>query len=100
MLRFVLAILAMAAAILPIHAAQESELKDDAGKTIIKYVVEAPSGIAAAGVTDPSRQVGLILCSQEHDTPTGNDIFPVRQSLRSEEHTSELQSRVDISYAV
>ena len=23
----------------------------------------------------------MILCSQEHDTPTGNDIFPVRQSL-------------------
>jgi len=23
----------------------------------------------------------LILCSQEHDTPTGNDLFPVRQSL-------------------
>jgi hypothetical protein len=71
----------MAVAMLPIHAAQESELKDDAGKTIIKYVVEAPSGIAAAGVTDPARQVGLILCSQEHDTPTGNDLFPVRQSL-------------------
>ena len=30
---------------------------------------------------DPARQVGLLLCSQEHDTPTGNDIFPVRQSL-------------------
>ena len=26
-------------------------------------------------------QAGLILCSQEHDTPTGNDLFPVRQSL-------------------
>ncbi len=81
MLRFALAILSMAAAMLPIQAAQESELKDDSGKTIIKYVVEAPSGIAAAGVTDPARQVGLILCSQEHDTPTGNDLFPVRQSL-------------------
>ena len=30
---------------------------------------------------DPAKQVGLILCSQEHDTPTGNDLFPVRQSL-------------------
>ena len=28
-----------------------------------------------------ARQLGLILCSQEHDTPTGNDLFPVRQSL-------------------
>ena len=65
----------------PLRAAQETELKDETGKTILKYVVEAPPGIAAAGVTDPAKQVGLILCSQEHDTPTGNDIFPVRQSL-------------------
>lgn len=65
----------------PLRAAQETELKDDAGKTILKYVIEVPPGIAAAGVTDPAKQVGLILCSQEHDTPTGNDLFPVRQSL-------------------
>src|SRR6476659_11250798 len=65
----------------PLVAAQESELKDQSGKTILKYVIEVPPGIAAAGVTVPARQVGLILCSQEHDTPTGNDIFPVRQSL-------------------
>lgn len=67
--------------IAPLRAAQETELKDEAGKTILKYVVEAPEGVAAAGTTDPAKQVGLILCSQEHDTPTGNDIFPVRQSL-------------------
>jgi hypothetical protein len=64
-----------------LRAAQELELKDETGKTIIKYVIEVPPGIAPAGVTDPARQVGLILCSQEHDTPTGNDLFPVRQSL-------------------
>ena len=52
-----------------------------AGETIIKYVIEVPPGIAPAGTTDPAKQVGLILCSQEHDTPTGNDLFPVRQSL-------------------
>ena len=51
----------------------ERELKDAAGKTIVKYVVEAPA--------NPASQLGLILCFQEHDTPTGNDIFPVRQSL-------------------
>ena len=62
-------------------AAQETELKDESGKTIIKYVIEVPPGIAAPGVADPAKQVGLILCSQEHDTPTGNDLFPVRQSL-------------------
>ena len=65
----------------PLRAAQETELKDETGKTILKYVIEVPPGMAAAGTTDPARQVGLILCSQEHDTPTGNDLFPVRQSL-------------------
>src|SRR5262245_21387397 len=61
--------------------AQEAELKDETGKPIIKYVIEVPSSIAPAGTADPAKQVGLILCSQEHDTPTGNDLFPVRQSL-------------------
>jgi hypothetical protein len=65
----------------PLGAAQETELKDETGKTILKYVIEVPPGIAAAGTVDPAKQAGLILCSQEHDTPTGNDLFPVRQSL-------------------
>jgi TPR repeat protein len=62
-------------------AAAESELKDETGKTIVKYVIEVPDGIAPAGTADPAKQAGLILCFQEHDTPTGNDLFPVRQSL-------------------
>jgi len=61
--------------------AGEAELKDETGNTIIKYVIEVTPGIASAGTADPAKQVGLILCSQEHDTPTGNDLFPVRQSL-------------------
>src|ERR1044071_1651989 len=65
----------------PLSAAAEMELKDDAGKTIIKYVVEPPAGIAPAGTTDPAKQVGLFLCFPEHDTPTDADIFPVRQAL-------------------
>jgi len=71
--------LLLAAASLP--AAEETELKDDTGKTIIRYVVEAPPTIAPAGATDPAKQVGLFLCFPEHDTPTGADLFPVRQSL-------------------
>jgi TPR repeat protein len=69
------------AMVAPLNGAQETELKDEAGKTILKYVIEVPTGVAPAGTADPARQVGLILCSQEHDTPTGNDLFPVRQSL-------------------
>jgi TPR repeat protein len=65
----------------PAYTAQEIVLKDEAGKAIVKYVIEVPTEIAPAGTTDPAKQVGLILCFQEHDTPTGNDLFPVRQSL-------------------
>lgn len=64
------------------QAAQETELKDAQGNTVIRYVVEAPPAIAPAGATDPTRQVGLILCFPEHDHPTGDEILPVRESLR------------------
>ena len=72
-----LAAIVFIAMVVPLAAAQETELKDETGKTILKYVIEVPPGIAPAGTVDPARQVGLILCSQEHDTPTGNDLFPV-----------------------
>jgi hypothetical protein len=62
--------------------AQVAELKDEAGKTIIKYVVEAPEGAAAAGMRDPHRQLGLILCFPEHDRPVGDEIYPVREALK------------------
>ena len=67
---------------LPPRAPNETDLKDDAGNTIIRYIVEAPSGIAPAGASDPAKQVGLFLCFQEHGRPTGDDLFPVRESLR------------------
>jgi hypothetical protein len=66
----------------PLRAAAETELKDESGKTIIRYVVEAPANVAPAGVTDPARQVGLFLCFPEHDRPTGDEILPVRESLQ------------------
>jgi len=59
-----------------------SELKDAEGKTIIQYVVEAPSAHAKAGVLDPAKQLGLILCFPEHDRPVGDEIYPVREALR------------------
>ena len=66
----------------PASAAQETELKDDTGKTIIRYVVESPETIAPAGTNDPTRQVGLFLCFPEHDRPTGDEILPVREALK------------------
>jgi len=65
-----------------LQAGEETELKDEAGKTIARYIIEVPAGIAPAGTTDPAKQVGLIFCFQEHGTPTGNDLFPVRETLR------------------
>src|SRR5579871_3427027 len=71
-------------------ATLETELKDAVGKPIVSYIVEAPANIAPVGTSDPARQVGLIFCFQEHTSPPGADIFPVRESLKrlgsSDEH--------------
>jgi len=63
-------------------ASEENELKDETGKTIVHYIVEAPANVAPVGTTDPARQVGVIFCFQEHTSPPGADIFPVRESLK------------------
>ena len=60
----------------------EMELKDETGKTIVHYIVEAPADAAPANATDPAQQVGVIFCFQEHTSPPGADIFPVRESLK------------------
>ena len=65
-----------------LRAAAETELKDESGKTILHYIVEAPASVAPAHTTDPARKVGVIFCFQEHTSPPGADIFPVRQSLK------------------
>jgi TPR repeat protein len=65
-----------------VRAAQETELKDETGRTIVRYIVEAPDDVAPPGTTEPARQVGVIFCFQEHTSPPGADIFPVRESLR------------------
>lgn len=65
---------------LVLTAATEAELKF--GQTTVRYAVEAPAAIAPADTADPARQVGLILCFPEHDRPTGDEILPVRESLR------------------
>ncbi len=60
-----------------------SELKDDAGNTIVHYLVWKPwADVAPANTTDPAQQVGVIFCFQEHTSPPGADIFPVRESLK------------------
>ena len=66
----------------PLSADGETELKDETGKTIVSYIAEAPANVAPVGTTDPARQVGVIFCFQEHTSPPGADIFPVRESLK------------------
>lgn len=66
----------------PAFGAEERELKDDAGKTVIRYAAEVPESLAPAGTTDPSKQVGLFLVFPEHDRPTGDEIYPVREALQ------------------
>lgn len=75
-------VLALSLTAIAFPASPETELKDETGKTIVHYVVDAPAGLAPAGTKDSAKQVGLFLCFQEHGTPTGNDIFPVREALR------------------
>jgi len=65
-----------------VFSAQEAELKDANGATVIKYVVEAPVSAAPAGTTDPTKQLGLFLCFPEHDRPVGDEIYPVREALK------------------
>src|ERR1044071_1141354 len=82
-LRCLAAVLTAAGCYAPaLRAAGVTQLKDEAGKTIVEYIVEAPANVAPAGTTDPARQVGVIFCFQEHTSPPGADIFPVRESLK------------------
>jgi len=81
--RYLAAVLTVAGCCMPaVRAATVTQLKDDAGKTIVEYIVEGPANVAPAGTTDPAKQVGVIFCSQEHGNPTGADLYPVRQSLK------------------
>jgi hypothetical protein len=43
----------------PLRSAAETELKDDTGKTIIRYVVEAPDNISPAGAHRPETAGGI-----------------------------------------
>src|SRR3954470_6347941 len=65
-----------------LHALEENDLKDEAGKVIVHYFVEAPANVAPAGTADPARQVGVIVCLQEHTEAPAANIYPVRMSLK------------------
>src|SRR5687768_3959945 len=61
---------------------EEHDLKDETGKVIVHYFVEAPANVAPASVTDPAKQVGVIVCLQEHTEQPQAGIYPVRMSLK------------------
>ena len=49
-----------------LRAAEESELKDEAGKKSSTTSWKPRPTSRPAGTTDPARQVGVIFCLQEH----------------------------------
>jgi hypothetical protein len=65
-----------------LRALEENDLKDETGKVIVHYYVDAPAKVAPAGTTDPAQQVGVIVCLQEHTEAAAADIYPVRMSLK------------------
>jgi hypothetical protein len=67
---------------LVLSAATDAKLEYNDGKVTVNFAYEAPVGVAPAGTRDPTQQVGLILCFPEHDRPAGDEIYPVRESLR------------------
>lgn len=62
-------------------AGPETELKDEKGATIVRYIVDAPPNLAPAGTTDPTKQVGLFLVFPEHEHPTGDELKTVNDTL-------------------
>src|SRR4051794_19229381 len=78
----VTALIAVGSYVPALRAQEEKDLKDEGGKVIVHYFVEAPASVAPAGTTDPARQVGVIVCLQEHTEAPSADIYPVRMSLK------------------
>src|SRR3954447_23077108 len=78
----VTALIAVGSYVPALRALEENDLKDETGKVIVHYFVEAPANVAPAGATDPSKQVGVIVCLQEHTEAPSADIYPVRMSLK------------------
>src|SRR5262249_7418223 len=81
--RYLVTALIVAGCYVPVvRAVEENDLKDETGKVIVHYFVEAPTNVAAAGTTDPFKQVGVIVCLQDHTEAPSADIYPVRMSLK------------------
>jgi hypothetical protein len=62
-------IFAPSLAVLGLSAAPETELKDEAGKTIVKYVIKVPEKISPADTTDPAKQVDRSSASRSMTLP-------------------------------
>jgi TPR repeat protein len=80
--RLVIAVIVAGCNMPALRAVEGNDLKDESGKVVVHYFVEAPANVAPAGTTDPARQVGVIVCLQEHTEAPSADIYPVRMSLK------------------
>src|SRR5262249_23511968 len=81
-LRCLVALIVAGCNVPALRALEEKDLKDDAGRVLVHYFVDAPANVAPASVTDPAKQVGVIACLQEHTEQPEASIYPVRMSLK------------------
>jgi TPR repeat protein len=83
LLRCVVTALILGGCYVPVlRALEEKDLKDETGKVTVHFFVDAPANVAPASVTDPAKQVGVIVCLQEHTEQPQAGIYPVRMALK------------------
>ncbi len=64
-----------------VGAMEEMDIKDASGAAVLHYAVEAPKNAPGADVTDPAKQLGLILSYHEHDSKVDAEMPPVIKTL-------------------
>src|SRR5687768_433856 len=79
---FVTALIVAGCYVPALRALEEKDLKDETGKVLVHYFVDAPANAAPAGTADPAKQVGIIVCLQEHTEQPQAGIYPVRMALK------------------
>jgi enterochelin esterase-like enzyme len=64
-----------------VGAMEEMDIKDASGAAVLHYAVEAPKDAPGPDVTDPAKQLGLILSYHEHDSKVDAEMPPVIKTL-------------------
>ncbi|MBA3937054.1 MAG: hypothetical protein H0X38_06305 [Planctomycetes bacterium] len=64
-----------------VGAMEEFDIKDASGAAVLHYAVEAPKDAPGGDITDPAKQLGLILSYHEHDSKVDAEMPPVIKTL-------------------